>query len=148
MSRRWPRGPGAIADQLDPAALQPRDLTGVVEVANDPVALAQDRSHVELAGDGLGRAGNPAGLGERLGRTQQRLREHASIERALATDEVRLDDHHLVALDGRPARQHLASRSGPDHDHVKTSEGSSDLLPAHGRASSDRTLGKSDSHSR
>jgi hypothetical protein len=36
------------ADQLDPVALEPRHLTGIVEVADDHVAAYENRAHVEV----------------------------------------------------------------------------------------------------
>ena len=101
-----------------PRLLKPGQLTGVVEITDDLVATAQDRGDVQLAGGGLRGAGNPASLGERLRGAQQRLRGHARVVRALATDQTGLDDRHGVALLGQPAGEHLAGRAGSDHDHI------------------------------
>ena len=111
----WPR------TSVDAALLEPRQLRAVVEVVDHLVAAREHRRDVELAGDRLGRAGHPPRLGERLGRAQQRLRRHARLERALAADQLALDDRDLQAASpSRPAHD-LAGRAGADHDHVELS---------------------------
>jgi hypothetical protein len=50
-----------------------RELTGVVQIADDLIATGEDRSNVELARDRLRRAWDAPRLGKRLRRTQQRL---------------------------------------------------------------------------
>ena len=72
-----------MTDQRDTAVLQPRNLPGIIQATDDLVAARQDRVHIELAGDRLRGAGNPAGLSQRLGRAQQRLGRHAGVVRAL-----------------------------------------------------------------
>ena len=115
--------PPVAADQLDPALLEPRQLRVVVEVVDDLVAAREHGRDVELAGHGLGRAGDALGLGERLVRAQQRLRRHARPERALAPDEPVLDDRDLQPVLGEPPRRHLARRPGADDHHIEAPHG-------------------------
>ena len=75
-------------NQGDTAALQPRNLPGIIETTDDLVAAPQHRAHIKLAGDGLRGPGNPAGLGQRLGRAQQRLGRHARVVGALPPDQL------------------------------------------------------------
>ena len=63
----------------------------VVEVVDDLVAPRQRRGHVQLAGHRLGGTRDPARLGQRLRRAQQRLGGHAGLERAFAADQLLLD---------------------------------------------------------
>ena len=68
--------------------------------------------------DGLGGAGEPPRLVERLLRVQQRLGRDAGVERAFAADEVLLDDRGLSPRVGQPARADLAGGAGSEDDHV------------------------------
>src|SRR5215510_16297812 len=45
--------PAVAADQRDTAALQPRNLPGIIQATDDLVAACQDRDHIELAGGRL-----------------------------------------------------------------------------------------------
>ena len=84
-------------------------------------------SDVELAGHRLGGARHPPHLGEHLGRAQQRLRRHARVVRALAADQVRLDDRHLQAAVGEPPRADLARWPAP----ITMASNSRSLIPLH-----------------
>ena len=55
-----------LAHQLDPPTLEPRHLARVVEVVDDLVAPRKRGGHVELAGHGLGGAGDATDLGQHL----------------------------------------------------------------------------------
>ena len=93
---------GAAAQELDPAVVEPRDHAAVVEVVDDLVAAGEHELRVELAVDELAHARHALGLVEELAGTQQRLRGHAGVERALAADQLLLDDRGLQAR--RPPR--------------------------------------------
>ena len=86
---------------------------------DDLVAAVEHRPHVELAGHRLGGARDAPDLGERLRRPEQRLRRHAGEERALAADEVPLDDRDLEPGLAEPTGADLAGGAGADHDHVE-----------------------------
>src|ERR671916_570342 len=58
--------PTVTADQRDPVALQPRQQRRIVRSADDLVAPAQHRRHVQAAVDRLSRARDASRLGERL----------------------------------------------------------------------------------
>ena len=107
------------AEQLDPPFLQPGQLDRVVPVVDHLVAAGEDRRGVEpvLAGDRD--AGHAVGLGQHLGRPQQRLRRHAGVVGALAADQVALDDRHPPAGFGEAAGADLAGRSGAEDDRVE-----------------------------
>src|SRR5450755_145485 len=109
------------SNQRDTAVLEPRNRTRVIHVVNDLIPARKHCVDVDLTAHGLGRARNAARLGQRVSRTQQRLRRHARIKGALATHELGLDDGNPVALLGQAPRQHLAGRAGADHDHIKRS---------------------------
>ena len=109
------------SNQRDTPVLEPRNRTRVIHVVNDLLPARKHCVDVDLTAHGLGRARNAARLGQRVSRTQQRLRRHARIKGALATHELGLDDGNPVALLGQAPRQHLAGRAGADHDHVKRS---------------------------
>jgi hypothetical protein len=95
--------PAVAADQRHTPALQPRDLPGVVETADELVAASQDRLHVELAGNRLRCPGNAARFGQRLSRAQQRLGRHARVVRALTPDQLCLHNGHVMAPPGQPS---------------------------------------------
>ena len=111
--------PRATAHDLDATVGEPGELGAVVEVVDDLVAAAQDGPNVELAADRLGCPWDPARLVDGLGGAQQRLRRHAGIERALAADEMRLDDRDAQACLPEPAGAHLAGGTRADHDDVE-----------------------------
>ena len=106
------------ADDRDPAVREPGDHDVVVEVVDDLVAPRERGCGVEPAGHGLGSTRDAPRLVERVRRAQQRLGRHAGVERALAADEVLLDDRHPEAALGEPPRADLPRGSCPDHDHV------------------------------
>src|SRR5450755_1348744 len=112
---------GIASNQRDTPVLEPRNRTRVIHVVNDLLPARKHSVDVDLTAHGLGRARNAARLGQRVSRTQQRLRRHARIKGALATHELGLDDGNPVALLGQAPRQHLAGRAGADHDHIKRS---------------------------
>ena len=107
------------AVELDPAVLEPRQHARVVEVVDDLVAAVEHRLDVELAGDRLGRAGDAVDLAQDLLRAQQRLGGHARVERALAADDVVLDQRDLEPRVGQPPRRHLTGGPAADHHHVE-----------------------------
>jgi len=107
------------AHQRDAVVLEPGQLGGVVELVDGLVAAAQHGIGVQVAGDGLPHTRDASRLVEQLRRAQQRLGRHAGVERALAADEVRLDDRDGMATLGEPARDHLARRPGTDHDDIE-----------------------------
>ena len=107
------------AVQLDPAVLEPRQHAGVVEVVDDLVAAVEHGLDVELAGHRLGRAGDAVDLAQDLLRAQQRLGGHARVERALAADDVVLDQRDLEPRVGQPPRRHLTGGPAADHHHVE-----------------------------
>jgi hypothetical protein len=109
------------SNQRDTPVLEPRNHTRVIHVVNDLIPARKFCVDVDLTGHGLGRARNAARLGQRVSRTQQRLRGHARIRGALATHELGLDDGNPVALLCQAPRQHFACRAGADYDHVKRS---------------------------
>ena len=106
----------AAAHERDAALLEPGQLTGVVEMGDDVVTTPQDGRDVdrpELE------TGNAVNLALELDRTEQRLRRHAGVVRALPADEPVLDDRHLEAVLGEPPGRHLAGDAGTDHDNVE-----------------------------
>ncbi|MDQ1171579.1 hypothetical protein QE392_003383 [Microbacterium proteolyticum] len=106
------------AHEIDPRALQPLDLTGVVVVAGHGVASAQDGGDIELAGDGLFRAVDVARGAQRGTAAQEGLGGHACPVRALAADELGLDDYRgEPGLDGTVGDV-LAHGTGADDDEV------------------------------
>ena len=107
------------ADDRDAAVLEPGLHVRVVEAVDDLVAAVEHRADVEVAGHRLAHARDPARLGEQLAGAQQRLRGHAGVERALAADQVRLDDRDVEARLPQPARGDLAGRPGAEDDHVE-----------------------------
>jgi hypothetical protein len=101
------------------ARVEPRDLDRVVEVVDDLVPSPEHRVDVELTRRSLRRAGDPPRLVECLRRAKQRLRRHACVVRALAADEMPLDDGDGQAVLAEAADAHLAGRAGADHDDVE-----------------------------
>ena len=95
-------------------------MLGVVsEVVDDLVAAAQHGGDVELPAGGLGGARHAARLGERLRRSQQRLGGHAGVERALAADQLALDERDGEAVLGQAPGADLAGGPGAEDDHVE-----------------------------
>ena len=119
--------PGLAAHELDAAFVQPRQLDGVVEVVDDLVTAGEYARRVERR---LRQAdtGHAFHLVHQLARPQQRLRRHAGVVRALAADQLALDQRHLQPVFGHPPGADLAGRAGPDHDGVDGA------LGAHGMA--------------
>ena len=121
------------AVELDAPVLEPRQHRGVVEVVDDLVAALEHGLDVELARDRVGGAGDAADLAQDLLRAQQRLRGHAGVERALASDDVVLDQGDLEAGIGQPPRRHLTGGPAADDHHVEALHASPRLarLSAH-----------------
>ena len=113
--------PSLAAEELDPAFLQPGQLTGVVEVVDHLVAALEHGLRVEVAADRGADAGHAARLGQQLARSQQRLRGHAGVVGALAADQVALDDRDREPAVGEAAGADLARGAGADHDRVEFS---------------------------
>ena len=86
---------------------------------DDLVATAQHGGDVELPAGGLGGARHAARLGQRLGRSQQRLGGHAGVERALAADQLALDERHGETVVGQAPGAHLAGGAGAEDDHIE-----------------------------
>jgi hypothetical protein len=107
------------ADQLDPMLLEPRELRRVVAPADHLVAAGEHRRDVDVAPHGLRRPGDPAHLRQGLGGAQERLRGHARVVGALASDQVALDDRNREPPVGKPPRAHLARRARAEHHHVE-----------------------------
>ncbi len=120
--------PAVLADQLDPARLEPRELGRVVAIVDHLVAASQGGAHVELAGHRLGSAGHAANLAQRLAGPQQGLRRHAGIEGALASHQLALHQRHAQPGVGQPPGAHLAGRAraqAPPRRSCARSSGSS-----------------------
>ncbi len=82
--------------------------TGVVEVVDHLVAPSSIEPHVELAARRpRPRPGTRSTSAQQLGRAEQRLRGHAGVERALAADQLALDQGR------RRARRRRAGRRRP-----------------------------------
>ena len=137
--------------------LEPPGVPRVVTPVRDLVAPPEDALDVDLAGDRLGRARSEPGRGERLGRSQQRLRRQARVVRALAAGELPLDDRDLdVRIETtQRADEVLAARPGAEHDDALASairRRGRDLNPRrtfqHVRDFQSRSLGRSDTSPR
>ena len=92
---------------------QPALLAGVGVVGDHEVAPGERRLDVDLGG-----GGRLAGGVHRLARTQQRLGRDARPVRALAADQLALDDGDAQAALGQRAGAVLARRAAAEHDHV------------------------------
>ena len=111
--------PSLATEQLDAPLLQPGQLARVVTVLDHLVAAGQDGRGVQVAAHRLRRARYPARLGQRLRRAQQGLRRHARVIRALAPDQVALDDRHLQPALGDAPGADLAGRARSHNDDVE-----------------------------
>jgi hypothetical protein len=108
------------AHQLDVVRLEPCHLVAVVKSVDDPIAAAQYRVRIEFATDGLGGARHTRRLSEDLLGTQQRLRRHAGVVRALAADKVALDERDpLAASLGQATRGDLPGGARAYHNYVE-----------------------------
>jgi putative transcriptional regulator len=85
---------------------------------HDLIAALEHGRDVELAACRLRSTRHPAGLGERLRGTEQRLGGHACVVGAFAADEVALDEHDRHPRFGEASSAHLAGRPGAEHDHI------------------------------
>lgn len=107
------------ADEVDLGLLKPLHLRIVVPLVGDAVAAAQHRGDVELSGHRLLRAVHRLRSPQRRGAAQQRLGRHARPVRALAADQLLLDDDRRQAPLYRAVGDVLAHRPGTDdHDVV------------------------------
>ena len=109
----------AAHERRSPWSSSHGSMSGVVEVVDDLVAPLEHRAHVEVAGHGLAHAGDAPHLGQQLARAQQRLRRHARVERALAADQLLLDERHLEARVAEPPGADLAGGAAAHHHHVE-----------------------------
>src|SRR5439155_4323144 len=75
--------------------------------------------HVDGAGDGLRRAGDPASGSQDVAGSQERLRRDAAVERTLPADQPLLHDGRGQAILHCAAGGVLTGWSGPDHDDVE-----------------------------
>ena len=112
----------AAAYDRDAALLEPRQLTGVVQMVDHLVPPPQDRVHVQRPDR---ETRNPFHLVSELDGPEQRLRGHAGVERALSSDEPVLDDRHGEPVLAESSRRHLAGSAGADHHHVELAHVSS-----------------------
>ena len=108
-----PGEPAGAAQEVDAVALQPALLPGVGVVGDHEVAPRQRRLDVDLRGGrGLARGVH------RLARSQQGLRRDARPVRALAADQLSLDEGDPQTALGQGAGAVLTRRAAADHDHV------------------------------
>ena len=117
--------PPAAPDQGDAVLLEPRQLARVVEVRDHLVAPRENGRHVDRPDR---EAGHALDLAPQLDRTQQCLRGHAGVERALATDEPILDGRNGEPILPQPSGCDLAGHAGPHHHHVELAHGPSHRL--------------------
>ena len=87
----------AASHERDAVLLEPRQLARVVEVRDHLVAPREHGRHVDRPDS---RPGDALDLTLELDRTQQCLRRHAGVVRALAADEPVLDDRDRDARSG------------------------------------------------
>ena len=108
-----PASSAAPADQVDPVLAEPALLPGVGVVGHHEVAPGERGLGVDRRRRGrlVGRVGGLAGA-------QERLRRDARPVRALAADQLALDERDAKAALGERARAVLAGRAAADHDHV------------------------------
>ena len=118
LDRPFTRQPPVAADEVHTNVVEPLDLRGVVEVADERIPVRKDPGDVHVAGDRRRGGRDAVGMREHLGRTQQRLGRHAAPVAALAPDEFLLDDDGREPALGRVVGRVLARRASADHDHV------------------------------
>jgi hypothetical protein len=83
--------------------------------------LVATLEHDRRIGPARGQPRHAPHLGQQLGWPQERFRGHARVVRALAADELRLDDRHVEAGLAEPAGDDLPGRPGAEHDDVERS---------------------------
>ena len=98
--------------------LEPADLAVVVPVGGERVAPAEHGAAVDLAGDRLARALDRLCRSQRLAAAQECLARHAGPVRAVAADELVLDDGAGQSASDDARRHVLAGRPGSDDDDV------------------------------
>ncbi len=108
------------ADDLDPCAARPRDLAGVVVAADHEVAPGQDGRRIEAAAvDRLRGARHLARRLQGLARADERLGGDAAPVRALAAEQLALDQSDPPAALGQPRGAVLAGRAAAEDDDVE-----------------------------
>ncbi len=112
----------AATHERDAVLLEPRQLARVVEVRDHLVAPREHGRHVDRPDREPGHA---LDLTLELDRTQECLRGHAGVVRALAADEPVLDDRDRDPVLAQPAGHDLAGDAGPHHHHVELAHGAS-----------------------
>ena len=80
------------ANELDALAVEPLEVAGVVPLVRHVVALGERGLDVDLAGDGLCRAGHPASRGQHVAGADQRFGWDASVIGALPAGQPLLHD--------------------------------------------------------
>jgi hypothetical protein len=81
--------------------------------------LRQGSGHIDRAGYGSVRTGHAPGSCQYISRTDQRLAGDAPPERALAADQLALDDGDVQAAFGAPTSDNFTSRTGADYHDVE-----------------------------
>ncbi len=125
--------PPVTADQRHVVLLEPGELGRVVEVVARLVPPGEHGSDVDRTDR---EARHAAHLMRQVDRPQQRLRRHAGVERALAADELLLDEGDRDAVLSEPSRRHLARGAGAQHHHIELAH----TAPPVDRASPESTL--------
>jgi hypothetical protein len=105
--------PAAAAQQVDPRSRQPALLTRVRVLGDHEVAPRERRLDIDLRG-----RRRLARRMDRLARPQQRLRRYARPVRALAADQLALDERDAQPALGQRAGAVLARRAAAQHDDV------------------------------
>jgi hypothetical protein len=109
----------AAAHERHVPLLEPGELDGIVEVVDHLVAPRQHGLDVERAAHRLAHTGHTRCLGEQLARSQQRLRGHTGVVRALTADQVLLDDRDIQPRLTEAASGHLTGGAGADHNDIE-----------------------------
>jgi len=94
-------------DEGGAAAVKPRELTGVVQIADDLIATGEDRSNVELARGRLRRALGRAAPRQAPARDAATPWRACSVVGALTANELCLDDRDRLPSLGELAGEHL-----------------------------------------
>lgn len=117
-TRRGPANAAVAADQVDTGRVQPADLSVVLPVGGELVAVGEHRGHVQGHVRGVLEAGDPARLGAGGDRAQQGLAGHARPVGAFAADQFALHEHRAQPCGMRPVGDVLTGRPGSQHDDV------------------------------
>ncbi len=112
-------GQAAVAAQdPDTDRVQPVELAVVLPVADDLVPVGEDRRRGQGAADRLAQSGERAGVGAGDPGAEERLAGHAGPVRALAADQLALDDRRTQTGRPHPVGDVLADRSRAQYHHV------------------------------